>query len=216
MTSHDRQYSKLDQICLRLDQAVRAISGKSVTSARPYPGLNEPEPMLTPKQRQHVAGLMRVNHAGEVCAQALYHGQALASRSQNIQVQMQIAADEEADHLAWCHQRILELGSHASYLNPLWYAGSFVIGATAGIAGDRWSLGFVAETEYQVLKHLENHLNLLPKNDQKSAKILLQMQSDEAHHRQEAIQSGAANLPSLIKNLMRLTSKLMVKMAYWF
>jgi ubiquinone biosynthesis monooxygenase Coq7 len=210
----NRHYSLIDQICLGIDQAVRAVFGKPETTARNNPAKGEMESPLTIEQRQHAAGLMRVNHTGEVCAQALYHAQGLISRSQDIKIKMQQAAIEEGDHLAWCNSRITELGSHTSYLNPLWYAGSFVIGLTAGLIGDKWNLGFVAETENQVVKHLEKHLQLLPTEDHKSYKILQQMQIDEAHHRDDARSAGAEELPEFIKKLMQFSSKIMVKVAY--
>lgn len=215
MKNTGRQYSKLDQLCMSLDQALRSIRGGVVSTERANPAKAEPEPDLSATERKHAAGLMRVNHTGEVCAQALYHGQGLVSRNPDIQYQMQHAAIEEADHLAWCGTRLKELDSHASYLNPVWYAGSFMLGVTAGLIGDKWSLGFVAETEYQVVKHLESHLNLLPTQDTKSIKILEQMRSDEAQHRDEAIKAGAANLPDFIKKIMTLASKIMVKTTYW-
>ncbi|HVY53342.1 MAG TPA: 2-polyprenyl-3-methyl-6-methoxy-1,4-benzoquinone monooxygenase, partial [Gammaproteobacteria bacterium] len=154
-------------------------------------------------------------HTGEICAQALYHGQSMVSRNPETREKLQQAAIEEGDHLAWCSQRIAELGSHTSYLNPLWYAGSFVIGMAAGIAGDKWSLGFVAETEKQVIQHLKGHLELLPTADTISHKILEQMQEDEAKHREEAISLGATLLPQFIQKLMNFTSKIMVKTTYW-
>lgn len=209
-----RQYSFFDQICMDVDRAVRAVFGKPQTTGRKNPASGEMEQPLTTEERNHVAGLMRVNHAGEVCAQALYHAQGLSSRRSDIKVKMQQAAIEEGDHLAWCNTRLMELGSHTSYLNPFWYAGSFAIGLTAGLIGDQWNLGFLAETEQQVVQHLETHLQQLPEQDQKSYRILLQMHTDEAQHRDEAISAGAATLPSWIKKLMRLTSTIMVKTAY--
>lgn len=157
---------------------------------------------------------MRINHAGEICAQALYHGQGVASRADDIQAKLREAALEEGDHLVWCQTRLEELGSHTSYLNPLWYAGSFCIGLTAGMVGDRISLGFVAETERQVIKHLQGHLSQLPKQDERSQKILAQMADDEAKHRDEAIAAGAEELPKPIKKMMSWVSKIMVKTAY--
>ncbi|HSW69605.1 MAG TPA: 2-polyprenyl-3-methyl-6-methoxy-1,4-benzoquinone monooxygenase [Gammaproteobacteria bacterium] len=210
-----RDYTLLDKICLSADQAVRAIFAKPKTTERVYPGNDVPENNLTSEERKHAAALMRINHAGEVCAQALYHGQGLVSQRHDVKEKMQKAAIEEGDHLAWCHTRLTELGSHASYLNPVWYAGSFAIGLTAGLIGDQWSLGFLAETENQVVKHLENHLQALPENDQRSHKILFQMKQDEAHHRDDAIDSGAAILPQGIKKIMRFVSKIMVKTAYF-
>ncbi len=210
-----RHYTLLDKICLGLDQAVRAVSANAKTSDRVYPGKSEREQDITPEERKEAAALMRINHAGEVCAQALYHGQGLVSRRQEVKQKMQQAAIEEGDHLAWCQRRLTELGSHVSYLNPLWYAGAFVIGLTAGLIGDQWSLGFVAETETQVVKHLDNHLQQLPEKDERSYKILSQMREDEAHHRDDAMHYGAATLPASVKKIMELASKIMVKTAYW-
>jgi ubiquinone biosynthesis monooxygenase Coq7 len=215
MTNPDRQYSRLDQLCLGFDQALRALRSATALTERPYPAAAESDAALTARERKQAASLMRVNHTGEVCAQALYHAQGLFSRNPEIQKQMQHSAIEEGDHLNWCNLRLQELQSHTSYLNPLWYTGSFVMGAVAGIIGDKWSLGFVAETETQVVKHLEKHLELLPAQDAKSIKILEQMHTDESHHRDEAIKAGAAVLPDVIKKLMTLTSKIMVKTAYW-
>lgn len=214
MSSH-RQYSKLDQICLGFDQALKSIFGKPATTERDYPAANIKEPELTLEQKKKSSALMRINHAGEVCAQALYHGQGLASRGREVRESMQRAAIEEGDHLAWCSERLAELGSRTSYLNPLWYIGSFAIGITAGLIGDKWSLGFLAETENQVLKHLDNQLGLLPMKDTKSAQILQQMRNDEAHHRDEALKAGAVILPTIVKNAMYATSQIMVKVTYW-
>jgi ubiquinone biosynthesis monooxygenase Coq7 len=200
---------------MTLDQTLRTLTGNTTTSGRVNPAVSLPEPVLTTVQAKHVAGLMRVNHAGEVSAQALYYGQALVSRDDGTQQHLRLAAIEEGDHLAWCQTRLQELNAHTSYLNPVFFVGSMAIGIAAGLVGDKWSLGFVAETEHQVVKHLEHHLQLLPENDTKSIKILQQMQVDEAKHREEALQSGAALLPGFIKKLMRLTSKFMVKTAYW-
>lgn len=216
MINHSRKYSKLDMLCMSLDQVVRAVSGKAGLGAqREYPAIHTAEADLSEQERRRSASLMRVNHAGEVSAQALYHGQGLASRDRATQAQMQQAALEEGDHLAWCSTRLEELGSHTSYLNAFWYMGSFVIGLTAGIVGDKWSLGFVAETESQVVKHIESHLRLLPQQDKRSAIVLQQMQKDELFHRDQAIKAGAAILPTFIKILMKVASKVMVKTAYW-
>lgn len=170
---------------------------------------------MTLEEKKHVTGLMRVNHAGEVCAQALYQGQALTAHLQHVKMQMSEAAAEEVDHLAWCEQRLTELESQPSCLNFLWYSGSLIIGMLAGLAGDRWSLGFVAETEKQVAAHLEQHLQNLPKQDQKSRVILSQMQKDEAHHADVARHAGAAELPGLIQQLMQLTAKVMKQSSYY-
>jgi ubiquinone biosynthesis monooxygenase Coq7 len=213
--NHQRQYSWLDQLCLSADQALRAITNNPKTTKRPYPAEMESVSMLSESERKHSAGLMRVNHAGEVCAQALYHGQGLVSKSEAIKNKMQESALEEGDHLAWCHTRLRELGSHTSYLNLFWYMGSFKLGMIAGLIGDKWSLGFLAETENQVVEHLQSHLRKLPRDDKQSQQILQQMKQDEALHRDEAKAAGAHELPLLIKNLMRACSKVMVKTAYW-
>ena len=210
-----RHYSIVDHLCIGVDQALRAVFDNAKTTERAYPAQHEKEPRLTREQSIYSAALMRINHAGEVCAQALYHGQGIISRSSSIKNKMRQAALEEGDHLAWCRRRLVELGSHTSYLNPLWYSGSFMIGLTAGLIGDRWSLGFLAETEHQVVQHLERHLHLLPLDDQKSHLVLNQMQKDESEHRDEALSSGAAILPSAIKKLMNIASNIMVKTARW-
>ena len=210
-----RHFSLVDRFCLGIDQTLRALSGNVKTTDKPYPAQAIDSVELMDAERKHAAGLMRINHTGEICAQALYHGQSVGSRSDEIKEKMQAAALEEGDHLYWCQKRIEELGSHTSYLNPLWYAGSFGIGLAAGMVGDRWSLGFVAETEKQVIKHLEDHLQSLPKEDLRSHHILQQMEVDEAKHRQEAIDLGAKELPRVIQTLMHWTSRLMVKTTYW-
>lgn len=210
-----RHYTVFDKLCLSVDQALRALLGNAKTSGVPYPAQAIPEEPLTEAERKKVAALMRINHAGEVCAQALYHGQGMVSRNHQIQAKMQAAAIEEGDHLAWCAARIHEMGSHTSYLNPLWYTGSFCIGAIAGLIGDKWSLGFVAETEKQVVKHLEGHIVQLPKQDKRSFAILQQMRADENEHREAAIVAGAKELPEVVKIGMGFTSKVMVTVAYW-
>ena len=206
-----RHYTLFDRLCLGVDQAIRALTDNAMTTGQPYPAKHTAEQTLADADRKHSAALMRINHTGEICAQALYHGQGVVSRSSDMQEQMQHAAHEEGDHLAWCKQRLDELGSHTSYLNPLWYAGSFCIGMVAGMVGDKWSLGFVVETERQVIKHLESHLQVLPQQDQRSHKILQQMEQDETKHRDEAIEAGARELPEMIKTSMALMSKVMVK-----
>lgn len=213
---NNRHYSFFDRVCLGLDQTVRALTNQPQTSGKPFPGAGIEEQQLSKEQRQHVAGLMRVNHAGEICAQALYHGQGMVSKSPYIQEKMRHAAIEEGDHLAWCKQRLDELDSHTSYLSPLWYAGSFCIGMMAGLIGDGWSLGFVAETERQVIHHLQGHLQLLPAEDARSYHVLRQMEEDEGRHRDEAIASGAAELPPVAKKVMTMTAKIMVKTAYYW
>lgn len=213
--NQERHYSFLDRICLGIDQAVRALTDTTKTTGVPNPASHLDGAILSEEQRKKSAALMRINHAGEICAQALYHGQGVVSRSYEVQEKMHQAALEEGDHLNWCKERLEELDSHTSYLNPLWYAGSFCIGMVAGMVGDKWSLGFVAETERQVIKHLEGHLHMLPAEDQRSYKILQKMEMDEAKHRDEAIALGAKDLPEIIKKAMSCTSSIMVKTAYW-
>ncbi len=210
-----RRYSPLDHLIMNLDQAVRTLAGKPLVTERGNPADDWEEAELTAEEKTRSARLMRVNHAGEVAAQALYQGQALTARLDEVRERMERAAEEESDHLEWCARRVDELGSHVSYLNPVWYLGSFVIGATAGAIGDKWSLGFVAETEKQVIEHLENHLKRLPENDRKSRAILEQMKIDEAHHGAMAKAAGGAELPGPVKRLMKLMSKVMTGTAYW-
>ncbi len=202
----------LDPLIAAADRALRAIAAPAHAS-RPYPGVSHP--VLDEAQRRESAALMRVNHAGEVAAQALYHGQALAARSQATRELLLKAADEEADHLGWCEQRLRELGSHPSLLNPLWYAGSFAIGALAATFGDGTSLGFVAETERQVEGHLDEHLQRLPGADLRSRAVVAAMRADEIAHAQRARTAGAIELPELVRGLMRGTAKVMTRTAYW-
>lgn len=209
-----RQFTLLDRICLSVDQAIRALNGTPHTTGAAYPADGAENLELTEKQRKHSAALMRINHAGEVCAQALYHGQGLVSKDREVQAKMHTAAIEEGDHLDWCQRRISELNSHTSYLNPLWYAGSFCIGMAAGMIGDKWSLGFLAETERQVIDHLSGHMQQLQQEDSRSCTILERMEADEARHRDEAVHLGANELPAFIRKCMALTSKIMVKTAY--
>lgn len=210
-----RHYSLLDRICLGFDQTMRALTNNPKTTGAIYPADSVMDDPLTETERKHAAALMRINHAGEICAQALYHGQGIVSREAMVRDNFQQAAIEEGDHLHWCKQRLDELGSHTSYLNPLWYGGSFCIGMVAGMIGDKWSLGFVAETERQVIQHLEGHLTALPVNDRRSYTILQQMEKDEGKHRDEAIKAGAMELPGMVRKGMSLVSKVMVKTAYW-
>jgi 3-demethoxyubiquinol 3-hydroxylase len=207
-------FSFIDQVLITFDRALRTLSGQEV-SQRPNPAADLPEPELHDDERNHSAGLMRVNHAGEICAQALYYGQALTARSSHVKKTLQQAAEEESDHLAWCQQRLAELNSHVSYLSPVWYFGSFTMGILAGAVGDKWSLGFVAETERQVEKHLQKHLSQLPSTDVKSRQVLEQMCMDEAQHATTAVAIGAAELPEFIKKWMAATSKVMTTVAYW-
>ncbi len=209
-----RAFSFLDQVIDHMDQVVRTL-GNGVSAMRPNPAAQIEESDLSAKEKRHIAGLMRVNHAGEIAAQALYQGQALTAATNDVKENMQQCADEEVDHLAWCQQRLAELSSHTSYLGPLWYLGALCIGVAAGIAGDKWSLGFVVETEHQVMRHLQRHLEQVPKKDEKTHAIIQQMHKDEASHASKATDSGAALLPFPIKRLMNLTAKIMTKTAYW-
>ncbi len=209
-----RSYSLSDSLCFGIDRALRALLNNPVKTGRPSPAIDAIDARLTASDRRHAAGLMRVNHTGEVCAQALYHGQHITAHSASIKQQMEHAALEEGDHLAWCAMRLAELDSHTSYLNVLWYLGSFGMGFIAGAVGDRWSLGFVAETEHQVVQHLEKHCALLPSQDKRSLCILEAMKADEKKHQQDAMHAGAAPLPPFIKQCMTFASKIMVKTAY--
>ena len=204
----------IDRFIVEFDTVLRSIVG-GAHAHRPTPGADaQSTSLLDAKEREHAAGLMRVNHVGEVCAQALYQSQKLVARKPEIQQMLIDSGEEEMDHLAWCETRLQELGSHTSYLNPVWYAGSFAIGLAAGLAGDKWSLGFVAETEKQVQNHLESHLDKLPPEDQRSRAIVSQMRIDEIEHGQAAIFAGGAVLPESIQTLMRAMSKVMTTTAY--
>lgn len=213
MTS-TRTNSPLDRLLIRVDEALRLSSGAAPSPGRPNPADGLLQPELDPQERRHVAGLMRVNHAGEICAQALYAGQAATARHDEVRAAMRQAADEEIDHLSWCESRLKELDSHPSFLNPLWYAGSFAIGALAGLAGDSWSLGFVRETEDQVEAHLQQHLERLPVGDERSRAILDQMKIDEANHSRMAEEAGGRRLPRPIRKAMALTAGIMKTLAY--
>ena len=206
--------SPVDKFIINFDQGLRTVFGKPDITERPDPAKNIAENPLTEKEKKLSAALMRVNHAGEIAAQALYQGQALTARSNYVKEQMQRSAQEEYDHLDWCEKRVKALDSHTSYLNPLWYFGSLTIGAAAGAIGDKWSLGFVVETEKQVGKHLQEHLKRLPEADNKSRAVLEQMDIDEAEHAIKASNAGAAKLPFPVKAAMKLTSKLMTKTAF--
>ena len=221
----------IDTLIGHVDTVVRTCAGTPAAPDRPSPaaGFNHtsPERRNTTAQsagtapdvhdadRDLAMRLMRVNHAGEVSAQALYHGQALTARSAEVRAAMHDSAREEADHLAWCAERIDELGGQVSVLNPVWYAGSFGIGALAGLFGDRVSLGFIAETERQVVAHLERHLDRLPEHDAKSRAILAQMRADEAHHAESAQDLGGVPLPRPVQGLMGVVSKVMTRTAFW-
>ena len=204
-----------DKLITTFDVALRTLfAGAQAT--RPRPDALIEEPMLDGDSKQHAAILMRINHVGEVCAQALYSGQALTSKNAQIVKALEHAAAEEIDHLAWCEARIHELGGRKSLLNPLWYAGSFTLGAVAGALGDKWNLSFLAETENQVTAHLQNHLQQLSDDDIKTRTIVNQMQQDEAAHASEASALGASELPAAIKAGMKIASTMMTKTAYYF
>ena len=209
-----RQYTGLDKLINSFDQALRSLVPGSTAAHRENPAV-QAETKLAVSEARHVAGLMRVNHSGEVCAQALYHGQALTAKLPNVRREMEQAAVEEQDHLAWCEDRLKELDSHTSLLNPVWYGLSFGMGAIAGIAGDKYSLGFVAETERQVSMHLQHHISQLPEQDHRSRKILVQMNEDELQHRDTALNAGGVDLPVPIKMTMTAISKLMTKTSYF-
>ena len=206
--------SPIDRLIIEFDTALRSVVG-GANAQRPIPDSEQStKSVLDAQERKHSAGLMRVNHVGEVCAQALYQSQKLVARNPQIQEMLSHSGQEEMDHLAWCETRLQELGSHTSYLNPFWYAGSFAIGLAAGLAGDKWSLGFVAETEKQVENHLESHLEKLPLEDHRSRAIVEQMRVDEIEHGQAAVQAGGAVLPEPIQKMMQAMSKVMTKTAY--
>ena len=209
-----RHFTGLDQLIGSFDQALRSLVPDATTAQRQNPATQQ-ETTLTTNEARHVAGLMRVNHSGEVCAQALYHGQALTAKLPKVRQEMQFAAIEEQDHLAWCEDRLKELDSHTSLLNPVWYGLSFGMGAIAGIAGDKYSLGFVAETERQVSMHLQHHISQLPEQDHRSRKILVQMNEDELQHRDTALNAGGVDLPVPVKMTMTAISKLMTKTSYF-
>ncbi|HEX5515396.1 MAG TPA: 2-polyprenyl-3-methyl-6-methoxy-1,4-benzoquinone monooxygenase [Gammaproteobacteria bacterium] len=214
MTVH-RNYSPLDHFLIQADLGLRTLLGNPIPTDRPDPALTVPEADLTEAERREAARLMRINHTGEVCAQALYQGQALTARSDEVKRLMQESAAEENDHLLWCERRLEELDSRTSYLNPFFYIGSLTLGAVAGLAGDKWSLGFLAETERQVEAHLDGHLTRLPETDDKSRAVVEQMKEDERKHATTATNAGGAELPLPVRQLMRLASKVMTKTTYW-
>lgn len=210
-----KNFSFLDQLCLQVDHALRVTHGIGIKSSRPNPAEDTRSGAEAVSEQKLSAALMRINHVGEICAQALYEGQAFTTRNPHIKHDMQHAANEELDHLAWCSQRIKELHSHESYLNPLWYLGAFSLGAFAGLLNDSWSLGFVVETERQVEEHLASHLEKLPKDDLKSRAIVAQMKIDEAEHAAAALAAGAKILPHWVQTIMRFQAKVMTTTAYW-
>ena len=210
-----RHLSLIDNLIVNADRALRTLAaGSDMSCERPSPARPLAEAELSDAERKQAAALMRVNHTGEVCAQALYQGQALTAKLPQVRAEMEKAAAEEIDHLVWCQERIDALGSHTSYLNPLWYGLSFAIGAGAGLVSDKVSLGFVAATEDQVCKHLHSHLQLLPDADQRSRAVVEQMLDDEARHADMALAAGGYDFPTPVKGLMTLVSKVMTKTSY--
>ena len=209
-----RQLSALDRLLVGVDQAVRTLSPGAATAVRENPSATTSSDKLDKSDYRHIAGLMRINHTGEVCAQALYQGQAATAKLPDVRDKMEHAALEETDHLVWCEDRLNQLGSQTSVLNPLFYALSYGIGAVAGAAGDKWSLGFVAATEEQVCKHLREHLEQLPTEDKKTRAILKQMLADEEEHGASALAAGGQDFPKPIKDVMSVMSKAMTKTTY--
>ena len=209
-----RNLTAADRLIINLDQALRTLFGRPLVTERSNPAEKCDHSELPESQRDHVARLMRINHTGEVCAQALYQGQALTARKPEVRRSMERSAAEENDHLAWCEERVEELGGRLSLLNPFWYASSFALGAAAGLAGDKWSLGFVAETEKQVEGHLDEHLAQVPESDCRTRAILEQMKEDEIRHGRKAKAHGGVELPEPVKLAMKLTSKLMTTSVY--
>ena len=204
----------IDQLIIGFDRALRTVFASAHT-VRPVPGESRPEAEMSEEERRHAAALMRVNHCGEICAQALYQGQAMMCRDPGVRKVLEQAGKEETEHLAWTERRIAELGGHKSVFNPVWYAGSLAMGVTAGLLGDKWNLGFLEETEYQVEAHLNEHLESLPAQDAKSRAIVSQMREDEVRHAETAHELGAAKLPLPVKGLMHVTSLVMKKSSYW-
>ena len=213
MSEQLRRLSLADRRIRELARGLRTVAAANV-AARPFPGENEPEKLADADEKRHAAALMRVNHAGEIAAQALYHGQALTARNASVRQGLLEAARDETDHLAWCEQRVRELDSRTSLLAPVWYAGSIAIGALAGLAGERYSLGFVAVTEIQVSDHLQSHLEALQEQDERSRRVNEQMKADEERHGQAALESGGRYLPRPVRKLMQHTARVMTKSAY--
>jgi ubiquinone biosynthesis monooxygenase Coq7 len=210
-----RELSPLDRLLSGIDAALRTATAAPTRYTRPNPAADLPDTPMSDANKSHAAGLMRVNHAGEVAAQALYQGHAAVARDARIKADMRRAADEERDHLGWCEERLRELGEAPSRLSPVWYAGAFAIGAASGVLGDKWSLGFIEETERQVSEHLSGHLQRLPEDDLRSRAIVEKMRAEEEVHGANARDAGAAELPPPVRALMRLTARLMTGSAYW-
>lgn len=211
---YERRLTPLDRLLAGINDALSTVAVPAGRAARDYPAADIDDVELDARAKAHAAGLMRVNHAGEIAAQGLYQGHAVVARDEKISAQMRESAEEEFDHLAWCEQRLVELDDGPSKLNTLWYAGSFAIGAASGLFGDKWSLGFIKETERQVCEHLSSHLQGLPDDDARSRAVVAQMRDEEQEHGEKAAAAGAAELPRPVKELMRLTSKLMTSTAY--
>lgn len=209
-----RRLSRFDRLLVGVSNALRTVAAPAGQSPRPNPAADLADDALDSAEKSHAAGLMRVNHAGEVAAQALYQGHAVVARSDATEAEMRKAAKEEFDHLAWCEQRLSELGERPSRLSPIWYAGAFAIGAASGALGDKWSLGFIAETEQQVVDHLTTHLEGLPENDLRSRAIVSRMRDEEEEHGAHARAAGAAELPASLRRLMRTTARIMTTTAY--
>ncbi|ATD68569.1 MULTISPECIES: 2-polyprenyl-3-methyl-6-methoxy-1,4-benzoquinone monooxygenase [Luteimonas] len=207
------RFNPIDRMLVETQRALDTVFGNPPAS-RPNPAADTPDVVLDESERRHAAGLMRINHVGEVCAQGLYFGQAAVAREPETRAHLLEAAQEETDHLAWCAQRLRELDSRPSLLNPLWYGGSYALGVVAGLRGDGWNLGFVVETERQVEAHLDDHLQTLPEADRRSRDILQQMKADEARHAEQAEQAGARVLPWPVPSLMAAASSLMKAVAY--
>jgi ubiquinone biosynthesis monooxygenase Coq7 len=212
---NQRDYTPFDHLLIHLDQAVRTVFGHPAGSGRDNPAAQVPPAELVPEEQRQAAQMMRVNHTGEVCAQALYQGQALTAQRAEVRELLEQAAREENDHLDWCEARLAELGSHTSRLNPLFYAGSFCIGALNGVLGDRWNLGFLAETERQVVAHLAGHLHQLPEQDQRSRAIVTVMQEDEDRHAVTARTAGGTELPPPVRWLMQAAARVMTSTTRW-
>ena len=204
----------LDRLIVEFDKGLRTLFSQA-HSARAHPDASVPDANMDEAEKKHAAALMRVNHSGEICAQALYQGQALTARDPVVQQKLQQAAQEETEHLAWTAKRVHELGGHLSLLNPFWYTGSLAIGAIAGLLGDKWNLGFLAETERQVGHHLQSHLDRLPQQDEKSRAIVKQMYTDETGHADMATSLGGVGLPQPVQLAMKLNGKVMTGASYW-
>jgi 3-demethoxyubiquinol 3-hydroxylase len=212
---NERHLTPVDRLLAGVESLLRTVAAAPTHACRENPAREIDDAPLSDRDKRHAAGLMRVNHAGEIAAQGLYQGHAAVARDPEIEEQMKQAADEELDHLAWCEQRLKELGTAPSRLNPVWFGGAFAIGAASGLLGDRWSLGFIEETERQVVRHLTGHLDRLPVNDARSRAIVHRMRDEEALHSANAKDAGASGLPAPIRRIMQFTAGIMTGAAYW-